>query len=237
MKDVDFLPDWYNESRRRQSSVRVQYTALGIIFLIMVVCNSLATRSISMASAEISLAEPVRIRAEYTSMEVEKRQQHLNQLHEQMSLAEKLDDHFPVASTLAELSGLLNDHLIMKRLQFTAQAFADPGRPQDTTIQKSKTRSTDSNSLLLTLHPLRFRVVIEARATDAQAIAQFLSDLEESAYFDHVHLRYSRNSGLAQADQKVMADADDNTAGGKLRYLTDCEISCYVAQTVEPVKP
>ena len=62
MKEVDFLPQWYRESRRRQSSVQRQYVVLGTLFLIMVMWNAMATRSISLATADLAGDEPQRLR-------------------------------------------------------------------------------------------------------------------------------------------------------------------------------
>ncbi|MFA5252385.1 MAG: hypothetical protein WC454_07360, partial [Phycisphaerae bacterium] len=57
MKEIDFLPKWYKNSRQRQISYRAQYAGLGCIFVAMIVWNFIATHSLSKAAAEFAQAE------------------------------------------------------------------------------------------------------------------------------------------------------------------------------------
>jgi hypothetical protein len=47
MKEIDFLPEWYKEGRRRRLHMRRQYAVLMVFFLAMVTYNTIATHKIS----------------------------------------------------------------------------------------------------------------------------------------------------------------------------------------------
>jgi hypothetical protein len=39
MKEIDFLPEWYRDGKRRESHYRTQYLAIGCLFAVMVACG------------------------------------------------------------------------------------------------------------------------------------------------------------------------------------------------------
>ena len=54
MKELDFLPEWYKDRRRRHSLMRRQYIALVAVFLLMMAFNLTATHRAARVAAQVT---------------------------------------------------------------------------------------------------------------------------------------------------------------------------------------
>ena len=201
MRDVDFLPEWYKESRRRRSSVQRQYIALSLLFLLMIVWNALATRSIALATASLADAEPQRIKAEQVCYAFDQWADQLVQRQQSLRLLQAMEGQLDMASVLAELSALIDDPVTLETLDVIAE------RP---ILNKAE-------------GPVRFQIVIKGLARDAAAVAAMLKAMETSAYLRQVHLVISRN--LDSGDDRANVSGDTGTEPPAVAF----EIRCYLA--------
>ena len=127
MKEIDFLPEWYKNGRRRKITYRTQYVALAGIFAIMVAWNSFTAHSISRAKADLAevTAEDAEVKnASRTFAQLTSR---IGELQKKAALLQEIDSRIDVASVLAELSFLIDNRVVLSRVELTAEKFADEG--------------------------------------------------------------------------------------------------------------
>lgn len=233
MIELDFLPEWYHLHRRRQQHMQRQWVALGLIFLVMIIWNSVASRSISMASAELSLGETHRIRAEHISENNQHLRFRLNHLQKKLNVSSLLDIRLDIAETITQLSGIVPEGAVLQKLQFKAEKFSDGERGVGRSPGNSQGNKSDQIPFVLEPGEVCFRLTLRADVTDTETIAGFLSDLEQSPYFHKVHLRYLRSKSDSAEAAKEEIDADDSTLSHGQRAgsgTNEFEIQCYLNQ-------
>ena len=207
MKEVDFLPQWYQESRRRESSVKRQYVALAALFLIMVVWNAFATRSASLARAELSRDEPQAREAERICYQFDHLVRQMQDCREGLHQMRALEGQLDLAAVLAELSTLIDGPLALESLEVTAERACEPGAPDANTWVDG---------------PVRFPVVMKGLAQDALAVAEVLRRIEASECFRQVNLVISRNPGPTDGTKTADQEACS-------RPTVAFEIRCFLA--------
>jgi len=246
MKEINFLPEWYKSGKRRQVSYRTQYIAISGVFVVMMVWSFIATRSISNARAQIDQmatkqAQAKEVSAEYAGLEDE-----IRALRKKAESIEEIDSKIDVASVLAEMSFLIDERIVLQKLECIAEKFVNE---QDTKTSPSTgtvvrvVQSNLNNKKELPLGNVRFKVVITGIAADTNDVATLMCKLEDSPYFCQVKLSYSRGDGeigIKNASslragtnvvQKIEVNRDFVREGGiqeKIR-VNEFEINCYLA--------
>ncbi|UCF43192.1 MAG: hypothetical protein JSV99_11540 [Planctomycetota bacterium] len=220
MKEIDFLPSWYKSGRRQQISYRTQYIALGAIFVAMMLCNLVATVSISRATKELAQGQLKAASAQDISQEFTLVKNAVTELEKKVGILERIDSKIDVASVLGELSFLIDKKIVLSKVELVAEKLGDwaPEQPGSGSVIKA----VGSNFVGKKRAPLgnvRFKVVLSGVAADASEVAELTCRLEESAYFRHVYPSFSRS---------VMIEPGSNTIGERLQ-VTEFEISCHLA--------
>jgi hypothetical protein len=219
MKEIDFLPEWYKSGRQRQIGYRAQVLGMGGVLLIMIVWNFIATHSISKAGAEVQQRKAIQAEAEAVSREFTGIKSEVAGLKKQVKFMEKMDSKIDVASVLAEMSYLINDNIVLDKVEFDAEKFVDAQRQKASgrtnTAARSAGRSVAGKGEL-SLGDVRFKVVISGVATNTGDIAELIRKLEESPYFCLVDPSFSRNRNM-------------KVGTGKNFQVSEFEISCYLA--------
>ncbi len=231
MIDLDFLPDWYRLHQRRQKHLQRQWVALGLVFILMIVWNSLASRSISIASAELSLGETHRIRAEHIFENNQRLRMRLGHLQKKLNVTPLLDVRLDIAETITQLGDTIPEGAVLQRLQFKAEKFSDGGKGDGRSAASSPGNESDRIPLVLEPGDIWFRVILRADVADTETIAGLLYDLEHSPYFHRVHLRYLRSKSSSAEAAKGESDADDSTLSRGQRAgpgTNEFEIECYL---------
>jgi len=237
MKEIDFLPEWYKSGRRRQVSVRRQYIALGGIFVVMIVWNFVATHSIARTEAELKQMSAMTSSTESTSQEFARVKDLLHAAAEKANILKEIDSKIDVAGVLAEMSFLIDNRIILSKVEFSAERFADK---QGANVNSgSVVRVAGSNFAGQGAPPLgdvRFKVVINGVAADASDVAALICKLENSPYFCQVVPSFSRNAevkvktniivDLPSANKSVLRSTEN-------LVLSEFEISCYLANYSE----
>ncbi len=245
MKEIDFLPEWYKSGKRRQVSYRTQYIALGGVIAVMVVWNFITTQSISKATAQFVQMETRQLQAEGLSVKLDALKSELRGLKEKAETIENIDSKIDVADVLAELSFLIDEKIVLKKVEFIAEKFE--GRQQEsqsarvTTVVRA-TRTAINERQELPLGDVRFRVVISGVAADGGDVATLICKLEDSPYFCQVVPSFSRNAvitttGKTSLDSKTKNENTNGSVqkdGGNVQVqVSEFEINSYLANYCE----
>jgi hypothetical protein len=219
MKDIDFLPEWYKSGRQRQIGYRTQMLGMGGVFLIMIVWNFVATHSISKVGAEIERRKAIQADAEAVSREFAGIKSEVVQLKKKVKFMEEMDSKIDVAGVLAEMSYLIDENIVLSKVEFDAERFVKGELQKPSGRTNTAARAVGRNITgkgELSLGDVRFKVVIGGVATNAGDIADLICKLEESPYFCRVYPSFSRNRQM-------------ELGTGKNFQVSEFEISCYLA--------
>ncbi len=240
MKEIDFLPQWYKSGRQRQFSYRTQYVALAGIFVVMVVWNFITAHSISRAGAELTQMQASQAGAEGASAKLARVKGELADLQKKVKYIEEIDSRIDVASVLAEMSFLIDERIVLSKIQFIAERFEDkqqatPGSGFAVRVAEASMRGKGS----LPLGDVRFKVVINGIAADAGDVAALVCKLEDSPYFCNVIPLFSRNKqvqrGANSAERGLRGESlglsynRNVSKSADIFQVSGFEISCYLA--------
>jgi hypothetical protein len=220
MKEIDLLPSWYKSDRRQRISYRTQYIALGAIFVAMMLRNFATTSAIRKATAEVALREAEAAAGEGKSREFAKIKDKLDYLKERANILKEIDSQIEVAEVLGEISFLIGEKVVLKRVEFRAEKFPDKEAEKGNSGSVIRVASLDfAGKKAAPLGNVRFRVVMSGVASDASDVAALICRLEESPYFCQVIPSFSRN-------RKIKAGRD---AEARDLQISEFEISCDLA--------
>ncbi len=217
MREVDFLPKWYTSGKRRQVSYRTQCVALGGVFVVMVVWSLVATHSISKATAELVEGTAKQAEVESTSRELARIKSEVTRLQKKVKSIEEIDSKIDVAGVLAEISFLIDEKIVLNKVEFGAERFAGKQEGKSgsgSAVRVARAKFGGKGAPLP--GDVRFKVVIGGVAADVGDVAALICKLEDSTYFCQVYPSFSRNRKI-----KVRAGED--------LQVSEFEISCYLA--------
>ena len=241
MKEIDFLPNWYKDDRRRQMSYRTQYVALGGVFMVVMVWNAVTAHSVSRATARLvqqrlKQAEAATVLVQYAEIKGQ-----VTELQKRAEVVNEIDSKIDVASILAELSFLTDEKIVLSKVQITAEKFVDKTQDKPkagAAVRVAAVRSKEKREL--PLGDVRFKVVISGVAAHASDVAGLTTRLENSPYFCLVYLSFSRPKTIEAGRNSMMdpriAQSDISTdVRAQTRLAPDSyqasefEIGCYLA--------
>lgn len=236
MKEIDFLPDWYKTGRKRQVNYRMQCIVLGGVFLVMIVWSLATSRSISNAKAGLAQMTTQCDQAEKASQELAGIKTELEMLREKIQSIEEIDSKIDVASVLAEISSLVDDMVVLSKIDFIAEKPGKgggdgSGRPS-AVVRVAQSQLGKKN---VPLGDVRFKVLIAGVAADASYVAELVSRLEKSPYFRQVVLSFSRNGQVGSRNTTFLRDVDvlagdtEGRIGADTKLqVSEFQINCYL---------
>jgi cell division protein FtsB len=239
MKEIDFLPEWYKSGRRRKVSYRTQYVALSGVLLVMIVWNFVAGRSVSQAKAQ--LAQMVRRQANMTngSRRLAELKREIEKLNNKADSIKAIDSKIDVAAVLGELSFLIDERIVLARVELIAEKFkekkeSNPATPGPALVRIARPKVGVHDTMYV--GDVRFRVVITGVAAEGRDVAELICKLEDSPYFCQVVLSFSqdstiRDTGASAAKRPDMGARALEQARG-IR-ASEFEIGCYLANYTE----
>ena len=236
MKEIDFLPKWYKKGRQRQISYRTQYIALGGIFVVMMVWNFVAVHSISKAKAELVNAESKQAKAESVSQEFAKIKNEVKRFQKKVNILAEIDSRIDVASVLAETSFLIDEKIVLNKVELKAERFGDGRKASPKSISAVRVAQGRLDGKAAPLPgQCRFKVVINGVASDSSNVGDLICRLEDSPYFCQVYPSYSRNKNVTAASAVVSRPVSKKGAGraGENYQVSEFEIVCYLANYLE----
>ena len=244
VKDIDFLPEWYKSGRRRQVSYRTQCYVLGGIFVVMVVWNFVTSHSMSKARAQVVELATMQTQAENVSTKLVELKNEMNLYHKREGLVEKIDSKIKVASVLEEISYLVDERIVLSKIELNAEKLADDEpSPQANAVLRA-VKSKYNTRQEPPIGDVRFKVLIAGVAVGASDVATLICKLENSPYFSQVELSFSRNTDLVTGSDNspyqrakltpVSTNSlrSDGESKGKIQ-VSRFEVSCYLANYQE----
>ena len=224
MKGIDFLPEWYKNSRRQQVGYRRQVIGLGSAFVVMMVWNFMTANLVSTTTAEFAGQQWKQVEAERISQKFGKIKNQVTELQKKAGVLEEIDSRIDVANVLAEMSFLIGEKIVLSKVELKAERFA--GRAAAGTNRSSAVRLAGGGfggKRTLSFGDVRFKIVLNGVAADGGEVAQLICRMEDSPYFCQIVPSFSRNAKIKTGTDR----AGDNF------QVSQFEISCYLSNYVE----
>lgn len=246
MKEIDFLPEWYRNGQRRQVSYRTQCIALSGVFVVMMVWGLIARQSVSRAEAKLAEMAAKGGQVENVSVELTGLENEFRQLRQRVESMEEIDSRIDVASILAELSYLIDERVVLSKVELIAEKLVhrqktELGPSANTVVRPVGTAGGNrGNRKELPLGNVRFKVMIAGLAADASDVGVLMCKLEDSPYFGQVVLVFSRDMETPARRAPLLDTRTDGKEGssktkdavrendGNIR-ASEFEIQCYLA--------
>ena len=236
MKDIDFLPDWYKEGKRRRTYMRRQFIALTIIFLTMMAYNMTSGHKIARATAGLERREDQRLQAENVMHRFDALSEELAEYRVEMHTLQQADSRINLAAVLAEASHIIGRHVALSRIEFVSEPIALPRK----TARRSTlaVRVAGGSSKTVPLGDVRYRILMAGVAANPADVGELVCQLDRSSYFQQAHFSFSRNSTVQILSNEIQESPDDGTTRSSARpdetfQVTEFEIICYLANYEE----
>ena len=235
MKDLDFLPDWYKDRRRRHCRMRRQYLALAAVFLLMMTFNLTAMHRAGRVSAELTRYADREMDAEAVVHEFDRLTKELNQMKTRADLVRRIDAGFDVAAILAEISHIVDESIVLSKIELIAEPFTRAGSPGRVKSIKARAAAKEEEAQSeMPLGDAKLRVVLAGVSVDSTSAADLVCRLDESAYFQQVSPSFSHDK------VKTSSSPSSGAAGLKrpeMQDVTSFDITCYLANYTETEMP
>lgn len=213
MKEIDFIPSWYHENRRRRDWYIRRYVTILVLSVVWMVGNLISGNIISSAYGEL---DSLRSSFEHGLQKIEQArglENRLAELSQKRQILSHLCPRTELSPVLAELSCCIGGRVILTKLsvkQTTPEVLetgqqSNPGKTVQ--IKRNSDRKLEPFEKTDTI----LSVVLAGIAIDGAEAAALISRLEQSDYFVRVVPVFSRNQ--SRLDKTV----------------TEFEIRCFVA--------
>ena len=194
MKEIDFIPSWYHQNRRRRVWYLRRYVMILIVTAVWMLGNLIAGGIISNAYADL---ESLRSSYEKGLQKVDQARRLESRLLT-LSRQDQMLQHFcprtNISPVLAELSSRIGDRVVLTDLSLIQTSLEDLDSPRQTgsaAVQVKK--SGAKGDLAASQSDTVLKVVLTGMAVDSAEVAALISRLEESEYFARVVPVFSRN--------------------------------------------
>jgi len=239
VKEIDFLPDWYKEGKRRRMRTRWQCIALSVLFLLMVAYNTISARRIAAATAALSLLDEQRMQAETVMHEFDALDKQLAEYQTEVQSLQRMDSRIEPAAVLAEISHVIGRHIALRRVEFIAEPVAaETGATvhNGTTVRAAATAHRSGKTQ--PLGDVRFRILLVGVAASPENVGELVCQLEASSFFCNVHPSGFRNASIEVPGGPPHSPADAKTKkvgtpSNETLQVSEFEITCYLANYEE----
>jgi len=207
----------------------------------MMVWNFITAQSISKARAQFVQMETRETQAKGLSIKLDELKSEFRGLQEKAEFIKEIDSKIDVAGVLAEMSFLIDEKIVIGKVEFIAEKFEnkqpDKLSPPGSNVVRA-VRGTMGPKQELPLGDVRFRVVIDGVAADSSDVAALICKLEDSPYFCQVVPSFSRTNMITVAANPLLHSKieNENTKGAVQKnekniqiQVSEFEISTYLA--------
>ncbi|OHB55160.1 MAG: hypothetical protein A2173_00310 [Planctomycetes bacterium RBG_13_44_8b] len=236
MNEIDFLPDWYRTGKRRRLSYGKQYIALACMFGLMMLWNFISLNSISRAAAKLAQMASEHSTVQNVSKEFTRVKNELSELQDRARIVGEIDSKIDVASVLAEMSFLIDERVVLRKIELISEKFLDKQQPKVNSASAVRVAGTEPDKRhKMMLGNVRFKVLISGIAADASDVADLVRKLEESPYFCQIYLSISRNKAMQVFQRPVISDKTPTGSkpASENYQVSEFELSCYLANYVQ----
>ncbi len=239
MKEIDFLPEWYKEGKRRRVRMRWQCIVLSMVFLVMIAYNTISAHRIASATAALARLDAQRTQAEGVMHEFEVLSKELTEYQTEVQSLQRMESRIELAAVLAEISHVIGRHIVLSRAEFIAEPVS--------TGKKASTRSGSAVRAAGTarrsdkadsLGDVRFRIVLAGVAASPENVGELVCRLEASSFFRNVYSSGFRNSKIDVPTARAPGSTSSRMKkpGAESRetlQVSEFEITCYLANYEE----
>ncbi len=217
MKEIDFLPQWYRDKRRREGHFRIQYLGLVCLLVVMLVWTISMAHAISAANRKLAALQDGRSAGNTVGLFQQMRSE-MDMLRSQEAVLAKIDQHLNISAAIAELSYISGSRIKFQRIAFSAEKFPQKSQADlpANTIRAVREAMVDKSGPYE--GDIRFKITLRGIASDATQVASLIRRLEDSPWFFKVIPAYCRNGTISQYT------------------VSEFEITCYVANYSEERK-
>jgi len=213
MNEINFIPDWYSRGKSRRRSYRMQYIALGCVFGVCALWSFVSGMALSNARAEAdSQARAAAVSNTAVASEYSQIQAAINQLSQKKQVLSKLDNKIDVAALLAEISFMIDDNIVLDKIELQSEYFSDKSKSANS---RAVTIGRSSANSKLSQEPVCCKVILKGIAATAGDVASLISKLESSLYLRNIVPGVMKNKEM------------------KNYTATEFEISSYLANYIE----
>ncbi|MDI9433395.1 MAG: hypothetical protein QM570_16890 [Planctomycetota bacterium] len=230
MKEIDFLPEWHKEGRRRRLHMRRQYAVLIAFFLAMVTYNTVASHRVARVNAELARLEDRRYWAEGIMREYDAVSKQLGTQQAEVAALQRVDARIDMAAVLAEISHVIGERVVLGRVEFLSEPFSTARKDADRSGSAVRIAGASRTSTkAVSLGNIRFRVALMGIAANSAEVGALVCRLGDSPYFQQVHPLYREKTiEFAAASEEDSRRKETQTIG-----VTEFEIVCYLANYEE----
>jgi len=213
MNEINFIPDWYSQGKSRRRSYRTQYIVLGCVFGACAMWSLVSGMALSNAKAaadrqaDTDSVSNTAVASEYNHIQAD-----IAKLSRKEQILSKLDNKINVAALLAEISFLLDNNIVLSKIELQPESFSDKLKSANSMAVIIGRASVNTKFLQ---EPVRCKVILKGIAATAGDVASLISELESSLYLRNVVPGVMKNKEMK-----------DYTA-------TEFEISSYLANYIE----
>ncbi|HOQ04072.1 MAG TPA: hypothetical protein PKY88_02510 [Anaerohalosphaeraceae bacterium] len=192
--ELDFIPSWYHESRRRRNWYLRRYLAIVLLTGFWIVGNLFSGSIISKAYADLEGLRSTYEKGLQTILQVRRLQEEISILNRQSRLVSQLRPRTALTPVLAELSRCIGERAVLTELTISQVPFESAVGSSPKTGTGIQVRlSTDKKGDWLKDSDTVTRIRLAGFALDGSEAAALISRLEESDYFTRVIPVYSKN--------------------------------------------
>ena len=222
MKEIDLLPDWIKDDRRKKIGCRTQYLALGGILLIMIVWSYVTAAGVSRANAKFIRLDKMSKAAQQEQKLYLDKGNIVSELQKKENILKDIDCRINVAPVLAELSFLINEKVVLSSVSITSEKFENNRKISQKAVKPAAGNTGKGDNLFA--GDVKFRVVLKGMASDPGEVANLICLFEDSPYFNRVIPLFSENIKIQTANVSKKENMD----------VTQFEIACFLANYEEP---
>lgn len=224
MKEIDLLPKWYKNRKRRRTLWHTQYVILGCLFLAMMFCDVWMVHKLSKSQTQADKLYMKIKKVEDTAQDFARFVAEITRLRERSDILNKIDSKINVADVLAEMSFLIDERIVISQVEFSGEKIVEGQMSQmpkktDGLVFLTDARSPDAAAKSGQVGGVRFKVMISGLAASAGDVAELICKLEDSPYFWLVYPEFSRNTMRKEAARLQ----------GSNFAVSEFRIGCYLA--------
>ncbi len=219
MQEIDFLPQWYRDKRRREGHYRVQYLGISCLLVVMVVWTAITARSISVAERHLAGMQAASAASDAAN-DFRQMRTELDRLRVYDVILSRVDQRLRMSGAIAELSFLSGSRVRFQRVSISAEQFpqkdASASVPANT-IRAVREAMTEKSGPYA--GDIRFKIILRGIAADGTHVASLIRKLEDSPWFFKVTPAFCKNGTVGE------------------HVVSEFEITCYVANYTEEKMP
>ena len=235
MKEIDFLPEWYKEGKRREVSVRRQCVALGLIVVGMIAYNAIAAHKIARATAGLEQLGDHRIQAESVMHRFDMLGREVAEYQAEAESLSRMDSRIESAAVMAEISHIIGERVVLSRIEFIAEPMGkdDQTRKHNGSAVRAAAGARNRGQAV-PLGDVKFRILLAGVAAKPEDVGELVCRLDESSYFRDVQTSGFRNSTIEVPivrPQEPTSEGTKKPAADNKQTLQVSEftITCYLA--------